>query len=153
MDQTTHPPEQRVVDVIVTVRGQRIILASDLASLYGVSTSQLNQAVRRNADRFPADFSFRLTRSERDEVITICDHLTGLRFAPTMPLAFTEYGAVMAATVLNSQRAIEVSVHVVRAFVTMRNAAVAHTHLARRLDALERRYDGQFKIVSRQSGS
>ena len=123
------------------------MIDADLASLYGVSTKRLNQQVKRNSERFPTDFTFRLTRAERDEVVANCDHLQRLRFAPTMPSAFTEHGALMAASVLNTRRAVEVSLYVVRAFIQLREALVTHKDLARRLDALAARYDRQFKIV------
>jgi hypothetical protein len=83
-----------------------------------VSTKALNQAIRRNPDRFPADFCFQLTRTEREEVVTNCDHLGHLKFAPTLPWAFTEHGAIMAASVLRSTRAVQLSVYVVRAFMS-----------------------------------
>ena len=123
------------------------MIDADLASLYGVSTKRLNQQVKRNTERFPVDFAFRLSRAERDEVVANCDHLHRLKFAPTMPYAFTEHGALMAASVLNTRRAVELSLYVVRAFIQLREALVTHKDLAPRLDALEARYDRQFKIV------
>lgn len=129
------------------IRGQRAIVDADLARLYGVETRALNQAVRRNRDRFPVDFVFPLAESERDEVITICDHLRPLKFSARMPYAFTEHGALMAASVLNSPRAVQVSLYVIRAFVALRNAVAAHKDLVDRLDQLESRYDRQFKVV------
>lgn len=139
--------EDRIVDAILTVRGQRVVIASDLAVLYGVPTDRLNEQVKRNRKRFPADFCFRLTRGEQTEVSAICGHLTRLKFAPIPPLAFTEYGAIMAANVLNSPRAVDVSVQVVRAFMSLRNAVASHRDLAKKIEALEKRYDGQFKTV------
>ena len=96
------------------------MLDADLAELYGVPTKALNQAVRRNKDRFPTDFMFRLTRQEKTEVVTNCDHLQKLKFSPVLPYAFTEHGAVMLANILNAPNAIKVSVYVVRAFVKLR---------------------------------
>src|SRR5688572_24093493 len=86
---------------ILNVRGQRVILDSDLAEVYGATTKQLNQQVKRNAERFPTDFAFLLTDSEKAEVVVNCDHLRRLKFSPVRPRAFTEYGALMAANVLN----------------------------------------------------
>ena len=94
------------------LRGQRVLLDADLAVLYGVPTKALNQAVRRNEGRFPADFCFRISEVEKREVVTICDHLQRLKYSRTTPLAFTEHGAIMAATVLNSPRAVAMSVYV-----------------------------------------
>ena len=96
------------------------MLDADLAGLYGVTTKRLNEQVKRNRKRFPADFMFQLTSREKAEVVANCDHLTRLKFSPTNPFAFTEHGAVMVASVINSERAVEVSVYVVRAFVKLR---------------------------------
>jgi ORF6N domain len=107
----------------------------------------LNQAVKRNLGRFPDDFVFRLSRREKEEVVTNCDHLARLRFSPGLPYCFTEHDAIMAANVLNSPRAEEMSVEVVRAFVRLREMIASHKELAKRLDALEARYDRRFKVV------
>ena len=90
---------------ILTVRGERVILDADLAATYGATTKRLNEQVKRNADRFPPDFSFQLTAEEKAEVVANCDHLARLKFSPVLPRAFTEHGAIMAANVLNSPRA------------------------------------------------
>ena len=99
------------------------MLDTDLADLYGVTTKRLNEQVRRNRERFPKDFLFQLTETEKAEVVANCDHLTKLKFSPNPPYAFTEHGAIMAASVLNSPSAVEVSVYVVRAFVQLRELA------------------------------
>jgi hypothetical protein len=132
---------------IFVIRDHRVMLDADLAELYGVQTKALNQQVKRNADRFPADFMFRLTARERDMVIAVARRLERLRYSASLPHAFTEHGAVMLASVLNSPRAVQASVEVVRAFVRLREMLSTHRELARRLDELERRYDGQFKVV------
>jgi hypothetical protein len=123
------------------------MIDADLAELYGVPTKRLNEQVKRNAERFPEDFAFRLTPMEKAEVVANCDHLSRLRYSPALPFAFTEHGAIMAANVLNSRRAIEMSVYVVRAFVRMREALAPHKEFARRLDTLEQKYDKQFRVV------
>lgn len=132
---------------IIHMRGTRVIIDADLATMYGVSTKRLNEQVRRNIDRFPADFMFQLTSSEKSKVVAICDHLAQLRYTPAFPLAFTEHGAIMAASVLNSTQAVEVSILVVRAFVRMRQMIGMVSDLAERMDELESRYDDQFKAV------
>jgi hypothetical protein len=137
----------RIESLILVVRGQRVMVDADLAALYGVPTKALNQAVRRNRDRFPADFVLRLSEREKNELVTNCDHLRRLRFSSTLPYVFTEHGAIMAANVLNSPRAVEMSVHVVRAFVRLREMIASHKALVKRLDELEARYDEQFKVV------
>ena len=129
----------QIEPLIHEIRGQKVVVSSDLAALYGVSTKALNQAVKRNIDRFPRDFMFQLSADEKQEVVTNCDHLSKLRFSPTLPYVFTEHGVVMAASVLNSPRAVEVSVFVVRAFVKLRQLVLAHKDLAGKLDQLERK--------------
>jgi hypothetical protein len=124
---------------ILLIRGQKVMVDADLAELYGVSTKRLNEQVRRNASRFPADFMFALTAAEKAEVVANCDHLARLKFSPTLPSAFTEHGALMAASVLNTTRAVEVSVYIVRAFVQLRELIASNKDLARRLDELEAR--------------
>lgn len=99
---------------ILVIRGHNALIDADLASLYGVTTKRLNQQVNRNKKRFPPDFVFQLTRAERDEVVANCDHLARLKYSPTMPYAFTEHGALMAASVLNTALAVQVSLYVVR---------------------------------------
>jgi hypothetical protein len=113
-------PVERIETKILLIRGQKVMVDADLAELYDVPTKRLNEQVKRNRARFPADFVFRLTTQEKAEVVANCDHLNRLRFSPALPYAFTEHGAIMAAAVLNSARAIEVSVYVVRAFVRLR---------------------------------
>lgn len=124
---------------IFAFRGQNVILDADLAELYGVATKVLNQAVRRNTEKFPDDFMFRLAPHEvenlRSQIVTSSSGHGGRRYAP---LAFTEHGAIMAATVLNSPRAVQMSVFVVRAFVRMRAALSETAALARKLETLER---------------
>jgi len=144
------PLARRVFSVdsrILTIRGVRALLDADLARLYGTSTKRLNEQVKRNRGRFPGDFMFRLTEAEKAEVVANCDHLQRLKFSVVLPFAFTEHGAVMLASVLNTPVAIAASLHVVRAFVRLRAAIAEHRDLAGRLDELEARYDGQFKVV------
>ena len=129
-------PLETITHHIMVLRGQKILLDSDLAALYGVDTRRLNEQVKRNRDRFPKDFIFELTREEFANLKS--------QFATSswggrrkLPLAFTEHGAIMAATVLSSSRAVEVSVYLVRAFVRLRELAATHGDLAKRLDELE----------------
>jgi hypothetical protein len=140
-------PVERVERRILLIRGEKVLLDADLADLYGATTKRLNEQVRRNRDRFPADFMFQLKAEEKAEVVANCDHLARLKFSPSLPLAFTEHGAIMAANVLSSPRAIAASVMVVRAFVRLRQMLASHADLARKLEDLEKRYDIQFKQV------
>jgi hypothetical protein len=132
-------PVEVIEQRILLIRGQKVILDADLAMLYGVPTRVLNQAVRRNLKRFPEDFMFKLTQPEKNEVITICDHLKNLKYAKALPNAFTEHGAIMAASVLNTEKATQISVFVVRAFVKLREMLSTHKELAQKLAALERK--------------
>ena len=141
---------EHVGKTILTIRGHKVILDADLASLYGVNTKRLNQQVRRNSDRFPEDFLFQLTAEEKAEVVANCDHLSNLKFSPALPLAFTEHGAIMAASVLNTQQAIEASIFVVRVFVRLREILAAHKRLAHKLKELEARvgdHDEQIQVI------
>ncbi len=126
---------------ILLVRGQKVIIDADLAALYGVSTKQLNQQVKRNVDRFPADFMFQLTKREKAEVVANYDHLVQLKYSPSYPYAFTEHGAIMAASVLNTKRAVEVSLFVVRAFVRLREILSTNKELAHKLNELEHKLE------------
>ena len=132
---------------ILFIRGERVILDSDLARLYGMTTKRLNEQVKRNRERFPVDFMFKLTSGEKAEVVANCDHLSKLKFSPTLPLVFTEHGAIMAANVLNSKRAVQASVQVVRAFIKLRQMLTSNAELARKLSDLERKYDSEFRVV------
>jgi len=114
---------------------------ADLAELYGVTTKRLNEQVRRNRSRFPEDFIFQLTTEEKSEVVANCDHLSKLKFSKTLPYAFTEHGAIMAASILNAPRAIEASIFVVRAFVKLREMLATHKELAQKLLELEQRLE------------
>jgi hypothetical protein len=134
-------PIESIERRILFLRGQKVMLDADLAQLYGVSTKRLNEQVKRNRKRFPTDFMFQLSEEEKSEVVANCDHLGNLRFSPVLPHAFTEHGAIMLASVLNSARAIEVSIFVVRAFVNLRETLTKHRTLAQKLSQLERRFE------------
>jgi ORF6N domain len=134
-------PAERIESRILLIRGHKVMLDSDLAELYQVSTKRLNEQVKRNRDRFPADFMFRLNAEEKAEVVANCDHLNKLKFSPVRPYAFTEHGAVMLASVLNSPVAVEASIQVVRAFIRLREILATHKELARKLTELEARIE------------
>ncbi len=128
-----------IASQILFIRNQKVLIDVDLAALYGVTTKRFNEQVKRNIDRFPPDFMFQLTKEEKEEVVANCDHLKNLKFSRTNPYVFTEHGAVMAASILNSPRAVEVSVLVVRTFVQMRQLLSTHKELHQRLIELESR--------------
>jgi len=135
---------------ILTIRGRRVMLDTDLAELYGVTTGALNQAIKRNAERFPKDFMFRLSREEADSLrsqFVILKEAGRGKHRKYLPFAFTEQGVSMLSGVLNSPRAIQVNIAIMRAFVRMRQMLVSHEELARKVDALEKKYDAQFRVV------
>ena len=149
-------PIERIERSILLIRGQKVMLARDLAYLYGVTTKVLNQAVKRHADRFPEDFMFQLTMEEariwweqarpirlRSQFVT----LKRGRHIKYRPYAFTEHGILMLSSVLNSERAVQVNIEIMRTFVRLRRILASHADLARKLEALEKKYDTQFKIV------
>jgi phage regulator Rha-like protein len=128
----------RIERSIIFLRGQKVMLDADLAVLYGVTTRRLKEQVRRNPYRFPSDFMFELTEEEKSEVVANCDHLTKLKFSPYLPYAFSEHGAIMLANVLNSPKAVQVSVQIVRTFVRLREILSTHKDLARKLEEMEK---------------
>jgi hypothetical protein len=140
-------PIARVAEVILVIRDEKVILDADLALLYGVETRALIQAVKRNDRRFPLDFMFQLTRKEFDALRSQFVISKGRGGRRHLPYAFTEHGAIMAANVLNSERAIGASVQVVRGFVKLRRIFASNADLARKLEKLEKKYDHQLKIV------
>lgn len=136
---TSESDSRDIAQRIVVIRGQRVLLDTDLASLYGVTVRRLNEQVRRNCRRFPDSFVFHLTINElRTNWSQIATSSKKYRGPGRLPLAFTEHGAIMAATILNSPRAVEMTVYVVRAFVKLRELVASNTELARKLEALER---------------
>jgi hypothetical protein len=143
-------PAESIESAIHVVRGQRVMLDADLAVLYGVTTKRLNEQVKRNLARFPEDFMLRLTANEaanlKSQFATSSGVWGGRR---KLPRAFTEHGAVMLASILNSPTAVEVSVQIVRAFVRIRLMLASSVELAKKLEDLERRYDSQFRDVFR----
>ena len=130
-------PSYEITGKILFIRQTRVMLDQDLARLYGVSTKALNQAVKRNFDRFPSDFMFRLNKAEKDEVVTNCDHLQNLKFSPQLPYAFTDLGVAMLSSVLNSEKAIQMNIEIMRTFVKIRRFLSAHGELADKLRELE----------------
>jgi hypothetical protein len=139
---------ETIQEAIYLVRGQKVMLDRDLAAMYGVPTKALKQAVRRKATRFPADFMFVLTREEfadwRSQIVTSNADRMGLRHAP---MAFTEQGVAMLSSVLNSERAIQVNIAIMRTFTRLKQMLASNSELARKLADLEKRYDAQFKVV------
>jgi hypothetical protein len=132
---------------IFLIRGQNVMLDFDLAELYGVETRALKQAVRRNLDRFPADFMFRLSGTEIKNLVSQTVIPTRGKLGGATPMAFSEQGVAMLSSVLRSSRAVQVNIAIMRAFVRLRQMLLSNTELARKLAALESKYDAQFKVV------
>jgi len=140
-------PFERIERAIIMVRGEKVMLDSDLAEIYGVETKRLNEQVRRNPSRFPPDFMFQLTAEEAENLRSQSATSSSYGGNRYLPYAFTEHGALMLANVLNSERAAQTSVQVVRAFVKLRQMLASNAELARKLEAMEKKYDAQFKVV------
>ena len=131
--------DELILNKILSIRGLKVMIDSDLAELYGVSTKRLNEQVKRNIKRFPEDFLIRLTEGEKEEVVAICDNLKKLKFSPHLPHAFTEHGAVMLASVLNSDRAIKVNIQIVRVFIRMRELLSTQKEILQKIEQIERK--------------
>lgn len=148
-DASSLVPVERIENAILFVRRHKVMLDRDLAKLYGVSTKVFNQAVKRNTERFPSDFMFRLTHEEnealRSQIVTLKPGRG--RYSKYLPYAFTEQGVAMLSSVLRSKRAIQVNVEIMRAFVRLRRLLASNEELARKLAVLEKKYDAQFKVV------
>jgi hypothetical protein len=144
--ETNFIPIERIERAILLIRGEKVLLSQQLAELYGVETKVLNQAVARNQERFPRDFMFQLSRDEFENLKSqfVTSSWGGIR---TLPYAFTEQGVAMLSSVLHSDRAVRVNIEIMRAFVRFRQLLSSNAELARKLDALEKKYDRQFKVV------
>ena len=143
-------PLERIERSILLIRGHKVMLDSDLARLYEVETRVLNQAVKRNADRFPEDFMFQLTQEEAAAVLNSRSQFVILKRGENikyLPHVFTEQGVAMLSGVLNSDRAVQVNIGIMRAFVKLRQMLSSNAELARKLESLEKKYDAQFKVV------
>jgi hypothetical protein len=132
---------------IYLIRGQRVMLDSDLAELYGVEVKQLKRQVRRNIDRFPADFMFQLSKEEDDSLRCHFGTLKRGEHSKYLPYVFSEQGVAMLSSVLNSKRAVQVNIAIMRTFVKLREMIASHKDLAKKLEELEQKYDAQFRVV------
>jgi hypothetical protein len=133
-------PMERIENRIFFMRGQKVMIDRDLAELYGVPTKRLNEAVKRNSDRFPDEFMFQLSEREKSELVAICDRFRLLRHASSLPYAFNEQGVAMLSSVLNSKRAIQINILIIKTFVRLRRLISGHRELAHKVAELERGY-------------
>ena len=131
--------EKDILDCIIRIRGKKVMIDRDLASIYGVTTKRLNEQVKRNLSRFPEDFIFQLTKEEKAELVANCDRFLMLRHATTLPYAFTEHGAVMLACVLNSEKAIQANIQIVRVFTAIRELALHNKDMLLKIEQIEQK--------------
>jgi hypothetical protein len=142
--------ESQIRDRIIWIRNQKVMLDRDLAALYGVTTRRLNEQVKRNLRRFPIDFMFQLTSLEKSELVANCDRLVSMRHNASNPYAFTEHGAVMLASILNSDQAIQANIMIVRAFTSMRDLAFKHKDMLSKIEKLEQHinvHDEEIQLI------
>jgi len=140
-------PIELIENKIFVIRGHKVMIDYDLAYLYDVPTKRLNEQVKRNTERFPEDFMFLLSNQEKDELVANCDHLKDLKFSYNNPYAFTEQGVAMLSSVLNSPRAVQVNIQIMRTFTKLRRIFFGYKELKERLDQIESKYDSRFKAV------
>jgi len=140
-------PTEIILNKIIEMRGKKVMVDSDLAELYGVTTKRLNEQVKRNIKRFPEDFMFQVTKEEKDSVILQFEHLNKLKFSSTLSYAFTEHGAVMLASVLNSDKAIEVNIQIVRVFTEIRELLASNLNLRLEVEKIKKKVDNQDKNI------
>lgn len=142
--------DEAIINRIHLVRNKRVMLDRDLAELYGVTTFRLNEQVKRNLKRFPEDFMFKLTKEEKLQIVEDHEEYTSLKFSPSLPNVFTEHGTIMLASVLNSERAIQVNIQIVRIFTKMREMLLAHKDIMINLEKLERKlaeHDTDIQVI------
>jgi len=136
-----------ITSKIFFIRGKKVILDRDLALLYEVTTKRLNEQVKRNIKRFPEDFMFQLTKTEKDELVAICDRFNTMKHSTVYPYVFTEQGVAMLSGVLNSDRAISVNIQIMRAFTQLRRMLLTNVGFRRKVEEMEKKYDKRFAIV------
>ena len=144
---STFLSQETIERKIYLIRGKRVMLDHDLAALYQVPTKALNQAVKRNIRRFPPDFMFQLNPSQKKELVTNCDRLKTLKHSSVLPYVFTDLGVAMLSSILNSERAIQANIQIMRTFAKIKELILHHKDLHRKIEEMERKYDSQFKVV------
>ena len=132
-------PRERIEQRIFLIRSHRVMIDRNLAELYGVETKYLNRQVKRNIQRFPREFMFKLTKNEKDELVTICHRFKTMKHSSALPYAFTEHGVAMLASVLKSERAVKISIVIIKTFVRLREIISAHKELVHKLGELEKK--------------
>lgn len=138
---------ENIASQIFFIRGEKVMLDFHIAALYEVETRVLKQQIRRNTERFPADFMFQLSKAEWQELITNCDMLGSLKYSPSTPFAFTEQGIAMLSSILRTKKSVQVNIAVIRTFVQLRKLMDSNKVLAKKIESLEQKYDEQFHLV------
>lgn len=140
-------PDEIIINKIIVLRDKKVMIDKDLAGLYGVTTKRLNEQVKRNYKRFPADFMFQITKEEKEQIASQFKHLNRLKFSASLPYVFTEHGAVMLASVLNSDKAIEVNIQIVRIFTNIRQMLMDNTELRLEIEKIKRKTENNSKNI------
>ena len=140
-------PKEVIMSKILVIRDQKVIIDRDLAELYGVETKRLNEQVKRNIKRFPSNFTFQLTKPEKDQVVANCDHLQKLKFSPSLPYAFTEHGTMMLANVINSDKAIDVSIQIIETYVKMREMLTDNLSVKLEIEEIKKKLSNHSKNI------
>ena len=140
-------PNELIASKILLIRDQKVMVDSDIAELYGVTTKRLNEQVKRNINRFPSNFMFELTKEEKDQVVANCDHLEKLKFSPVLPKVFTEHGIMMVANVLTSERAIQVSIQIIEVFIKMREILTDNLSLKLDIEEIKKKLTNHSKNI------
>lgn len=140
-------PDEVIINKIMVLRNKKVMIDRDLAELYGVTTKRLNEQVKRNSKRFPDDFMFQVTSAEKDQLIQLFGHLDSLKYSTVLPYAFTEHGAVMLASILNSDQAISVNIQIVRAFTNIRQALTDNTELRLEIEHIKKKINNHDKSI------
>ncbi|OGL46896.1 MAG: DNA-binding protein [Candidatus Schekmanbacteria bacterium RBG_16_38_10] len=143
-------PQETIEQRIFLIRHQKVMIDKDIAELYGVETKHLNRQVKRNIQRFPEEFMFQLTIEERNQLVTICHRFKTMKHSSSLPYAFTEHGVAMLASVLKSDRAVKISINIIKTFVKLREMLATNKELAHKFDQLERKiekHDEEIKLI------
>jgi len=140
-------PDEVIINKIYVIRDQKVMIDSDIAELYGVTTKRLNEQVKRNSNRFPSNFMFELTKEEKNQLVANCDHLKKLKFSPVLPKVFTEHGILMLSSVLNSELAVKMSVQIIETFVQLRKLANNYDDIMHKINEMESRNNEQFSEI------
>ena len=140
-------PNELIASRILLIRDQKVMIDSDIAELYGVTTKRLNEQVKRNISRFPSNFMFELTKEEKNQVVANCDHLEKLKFSPVLPKVFTEHGIMMVANVLTSERAIQVSIQIIEVFIKMREMLTDNLSLKLDIEEIKKKLSSHSKNI------